>query len=484
MRQFYLSRNRCGYYRVHFVDPVTHVQGVGKSTHTKDRDEAILIAGKWLEHGLPIAMSNSRAFAEGTGPKIPVGGGLEKLASSLSDSDTKTLLELLYKKMNVELPKESDVSLPVEKAALPEASEKALTESVPAKKRYVVVKKKPVEKPVEEAVEIKKPEEKKIVLCEALENFWDYDNSEFIQRHLARGHSMSRKHAFCMHAFVKNYWRPYWGDDTTIEDLTKPELDDFFFYLYNEKDLCGETVNKVINSASRCTRWLYENNKIKFNPLFGIERFKAEHADRDIPTEAEVRRLLELDWGNPMALMAFKLGAFCGLRAGEISGLRVCDIDVAEGIIHVRHSYSEVDGLKSTKNKDKRDLPIDNATALQLMNHARRNPKYNELSYIFWSCKDPNKSTTPGYYADMFYLALEKIGISEVERKDRNIVFHSLRHFCATILAQRADRNTVMSILGHRTVKVSEHYSDHETKEKFDNVRNIMQATWEDYISA
>lgn len=56
MRKFYLSRNRFGYYRVHFVDPITHVQGVGKSTHTKDRDEAILIAGKWLEHGIPIAM--------------------------------------------------------------------------------------------------------------------------------------------------------------------------------------------------------------------------------------------------------------------------------------------------------------------------------------------------------------------------------------------------------------------------------------------
>ena len=145
-----------------------------------------------------------------------------------------------------------------------------------------ISKKKAAEKPMEDPVEIKKPEEKKIFLCETLENFWDYDNSEFIQRHLARGHSMSRKHAFCMHAFVKNYWRPYWGDDTTIEDLTKPELDDFFFYLYNEKDLCGETVNKVINSAGRCTRWLYENNKIKFNPLFGIERFKAEHAERDI----------------------------------------------------------------------------------------------------------------------------------------------------------------------------------------------------------
>jgi len=287
-----------------------------------------------------------------------------------------------------------------------------------------------------------------------------------------------------MHAYVRNYWRPYWGDDTLIEDLTKPELDDFFFYLYKEKGLKGETVNKVINSCSRATRWLFDNKRIKENPMLGVERFKSDNLDRGIPTEAEVRKLLELDWDNPMALMAFKLGAFCGLRAGEISGLRVCDVDVAEGIIHVRHSYSEVDGLKSTKNKDKRDLPIDNATALQLMNHARRNPKFSDMSYIFWSSKDPVMPTTPGSYADIFYLALHKIGISEEQRKERNIVFHSLRHFCATILAQRTDMKTVQSIMGHRTEVMTEHYSDHDTREKFNNVRSIMSDAWKQYLSA
>ena len=463
MRQFYLYKNSWGYYMAVMIDPVSGLKRGAKSTHTKDKVEAAVIASEWAKGGMPEAKSHSRAFLcpDSSSPK-----NVKSIVDGLSDSDAQLMLSMLSSKLGLTAsvpPAPVSTQVPVQNS-VPESG------SVPASSPS------PAAKPVAKKSDIK--------LCEFLINFWDYDNSEFIQRHIARGHSMSKKHAFCMHAFVKNYWRPYWGDDTTIEDLTKLELDDFFFYLYREKQLAGETVNKVINSASRCTRWLYENNKIKINPLFGIERFKAEHAGRDIPTEAEVRRLLQLDWENPMALMAFKLGAFCGLRAGEISGLRVCDVDVAEGMLHVRHSYSEVDGLKSTKNKDKRDLPIDNVTALQLMNHARLNPKFNELSYIFWSSKDPTKSTTPGYYADIFYLALEKIGISEAERKDRNIVFHSLRHFCATILAQRTDRNTVMTILGHRTEKVSEHYSDHDTKEKFDNMRNVMQAAWDKYLSA
>lgn len=42
MKSFYLSKNQDGYYRVYFVDPVTGARSVGKSTHTKDRDETIL----------------------------------------------------------------------------------------------------------------------------------------------------------------------------------------------------------------------------------------------------------------------------------------------------------------------------------------------------------------------------------------------------------------------------------------------------------
>ncbi len=37
------------YYRVYFVDPVTCTRGPGKSTHTKDKVKAPLIADQWLE---------------------------------------------------------------------------------------------------------------------------------------------------------------------------------------------------------------------------------------------------------------------------------------------------------------------------------------------------------------------------------------------------------------------------------------------------
>lgn len=64
MKQFYLAKNQHGYYRVDFIDPVTGLQGSGKSTHSKNRDEAMRIAYNWLYNGSPEARSNSRNFNE------------------------------------------------------------------------------------------------------------------------------------------------------------------------------------------------------------------------------------------------------------------------------------------------------------------------------------------------------------------------------------------------------------------------------------
>jgi integrase len=286
-----------------------------------------------------------------------------------------------------------------------------------------------------------------------------------------------------MLGLVRNYWRPYFGDSIKIQDLDFPTLNDFFFYLHTEKQLSGATVNKAINCGSRAMRYLFENKKIDSNPMAGIERFNPQQVKRGIPTESEVRQLLNLEWSNHFYKLAFKLGIFCGLRAGEVSGLRVCDLDLKEDIIHVNHSWNDVDGLKPPKNSDVRNLPIDHETLLELYAQARKNPQFSRTSYVFFSSVKTEQPVWPSCYIDGLCDALEKIGISETERKERNIVFHSLRHFCATTLSQRAYLKMVQAILGHKTEIMTKHYSDHETREKLKSMRNVMQVTWSDILN-
>ncbi len=205
MRQFYLGKNSSGYYKVYFINPVTGLRDNGKSTHTKDKIEAIVIASSWLENGVPQARGNSRAFMNSKNNTVPL--NLKNFVNSLDDSDLQTVYELVNKKLNKDsvqslfIPKTENLE-PIEK----KCSKDTLTDSG-------------------------------LKLCSTLFDFWDFDKSVFIQRYIAHGHSMSKKHTIQMQAFVRNNWLPYFGEDKCIEDLTKIELDDFFFYLHSEYSL-------------------------------------------------------------------------------------------------------------------------------------------------------------------------------------------------------------------------------------------------------
>ena len=442
MSPFYLTKNEHGYYRACFVNQQTGAITVAKSTHSKNKTEAMMIATEWYKNGVPKGTTNSRTPLI-QNHTVSTGLNLPNLVSRLTDEDANELYSLLCARLNLS------------------ATEVKAPEPLPPPK-----------------------ENPRIKLCAYLFNFWDFDKSEFIQRYIAHGNNMTKGHTKNMQSLVKNYWLPYFGEETYVDEVDKVMLDDFFFYLYREKGLKGATVNKAINCGSRAMRYLFDNKKISENPMAGVERFNPNQLDRGIPTESEVRELLQIEWSSVAYKLAFKLGIFCGLRAGEVSGLRVCDLDLDADIIHVRHSWSDTDGLKCPKNSDVRDLPIDHSTLLQLYTMAKENPLFSDLSFVFWSPVKPDQPYWRSYYIDGLYEALEKIGVSEKQRKERNIVFHSLRHFCATVLAQRADMKTVQAFMGHRTEAMSRHYSDHETQEKLNNMKNIMQVTWNEILSA
>ena len=63
MQAFYLSRNQHGYFMVRFPDPVTGKLGKAKSTHTKNRQQATLIADEWCRNGVPAGRSCERSLS-------------------------------------------------------------------------------------------------------------------------------------------------------------------------------------------------------------------------------------------------------------------------------------------------------------------------------------------------------------------------------------------------------------------------------------
>ncbi len=88
-----------------------------------------------------------------------------------------------------------------------------------------------------------------------------------------------------------------------------------------------------------------------------------------------------------------------------------------------------------------------------------------ESGFIFTLNK--NKPLTPQRVTEAFYRAIERMGISKEQRLERNITFHSFRHFLVTYLRGKGVTDAeITSITGQKTIKVIDDYT------RFDKLQN------------
>ena len=460
MQPFYLAKNSSGYYKVCFVNTETGKVTNTKSTHSKNKFEANMIASSWVTKGAPEKRTSpSRAFNLQQADSSSI--DLNSVAQRLTREEASLLIDLLNKRFDF-------VSSANCLNTIPNNSVNLVPNVQPTKAENVSGSTKPV------------------FLIETLTNFWDFENSEYVKKRIARGYDIKQRNCKEKLGIVKRYWAKYFDADRTVQSLTSRELDDFLMYLRTEKKLSADTVNKTMTAGNMAFEFLIKEGLITSNPLTSVERFKVNAKKRGIPTETEMKKLMELnwDWTDSVNKLAFKVAALFGLRAGEISGLQVCDIDANADLLYIRHSWNDTDKLKDTKNGDDRIIPIEHGVALELLMNARRNPDYSDTSFVFWSPKVAGQPMWPSSFEDDFYIAMQKIGISEEQRKERNIVFHSLRHYCATQIAQRASLEIAMKILGHRTEEMTRLYSEHETQMKLNNAKEVLAQGWNVLIAA
>ena len=460
MQPFYLAKNSSGYYKVCFVNTETGKVTNTKSTHTKNKFEANMIASMWVTKGAPEKRTSpSRAFNLQQADSSSI--DLNSVAQRLTREEASLLIDLLNKRFDFVSSADCLNTIPNNSVNLVPNVQSANAEKV-------------------------SDSTKPIFLIETLSNFWDFENSEFVKKRIARGYDIKQRNCKEKLGIVKRYWAKYFDADRTVQSLTSRELDDFLMYLRTEKKLSADTVNKTMTAGNMAFEFLIKEGLITSNPLTSVERFKVNAKKRGIPTETEMKKLMELnwDWTDSVNKLAFKVAALFGLRAGEISGLQVCDIDANADLLYIRHSWNDTDKLKDTKNGDDRIIPIEHGVALELLMNARRNPDYSDTSFVFWSPKVTGQPMWPSSFEDDFYLAMQKIGISEEQRKERNIVFHSLRHYCATQIAQRASLEIAMKILGHRTEEMTRLYSEHETQMKLNNAKEVLAQGWNVLIAA
>ena len=135
-------------------------------------------------------------------------------------------------------------------------------------------------------------------------------------------------------------------------------------------------------------------------------KFSGAAARRGVLTEEEVRRLFEVQWNNERAQVGNELAMSTGLRAGEILVGQFRDI--GDDRFFVRHSWSDLDGLKDTKTGKERSVPLLRSVRAALLDLARKNPHgVDPTSFIFWSTERADRPMDFHFLLDGLKDALE-----------------------------------------------------------------------------
>ena len=210
---------------------------------------------------------------------------------------------------------------------------------------------------------------------------------------------------------------------------------------------------------------------IAVNPGDVLKRFPVgDSSEIVVPSVDQVRALVEHAHA-PWFALAVKIASETGLRAGEVCGLRVRDVDVMRRAIHVRVQSGEKagDDLRELKTKkSRRDVPISEGLSLDIARalEGRGDDLDARVLVGGWG--------RPLYSARVSHLMSETRKAAGVPDE---VHFHCLRHFYASrMLAAGVPLPTVSAMLGHSSPAVTARIYSHHLPDQWDAARAGVDA--------
>jgi integrase len=197
----------------------------------------------------------------------------------------------------------------------------------------------------------------------------------------------------------------------------------------------------------------------------------------------EARRLLEAARGDRLEAL-YMLAIHCGLRQGELLGLRWENLDLETGTLQVRRTLTTTKGgprftaPKTAKSRRSIKLTAGAVDALR-RHHDRQFAESTRLTGL-WQDYGLVFATTTGtplnpsnLTSRFFKPLLKRAGLPDVR-------FHDLRHTCATLLLSKGVHpKLVQELLGHATIAITLDTYSHVLPGMGDQTANAMESALE-----
>jgi integrase len=300
------------------------------------------------------------------------------------------------------------------------------------------------------------------------EGWWDFETCVYLQKRTAR-RSMSRGTAAQGASTTKRHLLPEFGDKK-LDEITSYGVD-LWLSGFKKRGLSNATGNNALKFLKIMLEEAKLQGLIKINPCENVKFLPEEAKDIEILKPEEVRALFPADWHDVWAdethCILNKLAACTGMRLGELLGLR--GEYLFNGYITVAGQHGRF-GYGDTKTHKARNIIISKIIEYDL----RRLKERNGDGYLF-SNDGGEKPLGRHPVYNAFFAALERIGISDEERRRRGLSMHGWRHFLnTTLLMENVPDSKVMSVTGHVSKKMKERYTHFDTT-KFSEVVDVQE---------
>jgi integrase len=301
-------------------------------------------------------------------------------------------------------------------------------------------------------------------------DWFDYDKCLYIKSRLNRGFTYSRSYADGQRSTLINVLQPYFGK-YDLDRITVSLIEKWLIHL-KEKDYANISVNHHLSTLKVIFNEAFRRGDIGVNPVLVVRPLADDCKEKGIFTKDEVKKLfgkncLETVWGGNEMYYLYNLTASqTGMRIGEIQALQKEDIHPDH--IDVKHSWDRIYGIKGTKTNKPRFVPI---TAELYQGLSKLASTQTEGNFLFSGCGGKTPIDHSIVYK-WFRRALDNIGVPEKMRNERNISFHSWRHYVNSQLRTNGVPDSIVqSITGHSDLKMTEHYTHVQLSDMGDALR-------------
>ncbi|MGP1430903.1 MAG: tyrosine-type recombinase/integrase [Treponema sp.] len=447
MRKPWSMHKRKGIYQTQLYDYTNKKYLTAKSTGTKDRNEAMLIAYRramefdsgiaveyteWAKNVAMITLSNE---------KHPLNTEMAAMIqTACQDAVAKTLQTILYNK-NTEQP------YSVSAAEYEDAPEEA---------------------------KLLLDQLSTLTFYDYTQLYWDYDKSPHIQGFIRRGETPPNPERFHDRArAIKKYAKFF--PQCLLTEITGAKIDTLLGAIKKEGNLKDSTMKVFRYIFSQALSYAYQHNLITRDVAHQISREtksaqkKAKkEAEKAIFTKEELHRLFNND-DNPFVLEVYQLLNELlfktGCRIGELQALQIQDVIKTENgySIKVDKNYSRSGKrIKCTKTERTDMVPISDTLAAKLVAHIEKHPlKDKPDAFIFFSAQN--------IHSPMSYTAIRKNFIATMETLNftrPNLTLHSYRHTYATFLLMAGFSEKELKVATrHDCIAEVWRYADHYTPE-------------------